>query len=148
MVISWSYFKTFSFIIHFISFLTIYLYCLRPVFQRHLYGISMLLVVLAYSLDSILCRTHIHSIRGSGRFKIHPNLLFTSESFTLIILIGSLLLMLPNATEEGIDFIIAVFTATSAVCVTGLTVLNASTDFFRAWSVDHLFLIRSEGSVL
>lgn len=50
-------------------------------------------------------------------------------SFLFIIFIGSLLLILPNATYSGISYLNALFTATSAVCVTGLSVVNTSTDF-------------------
>lgn len=48
-----------------------------------------------------------------------------------IILIGTILLMLPPATtgNGGLDFIAALFTATSATCVTGLIVVNTSTAF-------------------
>ena len=58
----------------------------------------------------------------------NPSILFVG-SFFAIILIGSFLLLLPNATTHGISFTDALFTATSAVCVTGLTVLNVSSDF-------------------
>ena len=44
-------------------------------------------------------------------------------SFITIIILGSLLLMLPNATNGGIDYLDALFTSTSAVCVTGLATL-------------------------
>lgn len=49
--------------------------------------------------------------------------------FALVILIGSLLLMLPAATQDGrgADFTDALFTATSAVCVTGLIVEDTAT---------------------
>ncbi|MBN2485576.1 MAG: ATPase [Bacteroidales bacterium] len=50
-------------------------------------------------------------------------------SFGLIIFVGSLLLMLPTATTQPIKYIDALFTSTSAVCVTGLTVLDTSKDF-------------------
>ena len=58
----------------------------------------------------------------------NPAIVFVGSFFTIII-IGAFLLMLPRATIEGISFTDALFTATSAVCVTGLTVLNTSTDF-------------------
>ncbi len=58
----------------------------------------------------------------------NPAIVFVG-SFFAIILIGSFLLMLPRATVDGISFTDALFTATSAVCVTGLVVLNTSTDF-------------------
>src|SRR5690606_5419028 len=50
-------------------------------------------------------------------------------SFLLLILIGAGMLSLPNSTVSGISFIDAIFTATSAVCVTGLIVLDTSSDF-------------------
>ena len=53
--------------------------------------------------------------------------------FAGTILIGALLLMLPFATKDGrgAEFIDALFTATSATCVTGLVVF----DTFTYWSV-------------
>ena len=53
--------------------------------------------------------------------------------FFSVIMIGSLLLMLPVATQDGAgaNFQDAVFTATSAVCVTGLVVRDTAT----YWSV-------------
>lgn len=50
-------------------------------------------------------------------------------SFLVIIFTGSLLLALPNATHEGITYLDALFTSTSAVCVTGLTVVDTGTHF-------------------
>lgn len=53
--------------------------------------------------------------------------------FLLVIAIGTLLLMLPISTSQGetTHFIDALFTATSAVCVTGLSVVST----FSHWSV-------------
>lgn len=45
-------------------------------------------------------------------------------SFFLIILIGSLLLSMDAALKMPIDFFSAVFTATSATCVTGMSIVN------------------------
>lgn len=50
-------------------------------------------------------------------------------SFLFVVLIGSLLLMMPHATTEPISYIDALFTATSAVCVTGLVVVDTATRF-------------------
>ena len=50
-------------------------------------------------------------------------------SFLFIIFTGSLLLTLPNATYTGISYVDALFTATSAVCVTGLAVVVTGTHF-------------------
>ena len=50
-------------------------------------------------------------------------------SFLVIILIGSFLLILPNATYDGLSYLDALFTSTSAVCVTGLAVVDTGTHF-------------------
>ncbi|MFH0731182.1 MAG: potassium transporter TrkG [Pseudomonadota bacterium] len=56
--------------------------------------------------------------------------MLTILSFIVVILLGTGFLMLPIATSSGqIAFIDAIFTATSAVCVTGLTVLDPGTYF-------------------
>lgn len=50
--------------------------------------------------------------------------------YALAILLGTLLLMLPWATRGGaIGFVDALFTITSAMCVTGLTVVDTGTAF-------------------
>ncbi|MCC6931629.1 MAG: ATPase [Deltaproteobacteria bacterium] len=50
-------------------------------------------------------------------------------SFATIILLGAILLMLPSAHTNGAwgDFLTALFTSTSAVCVTGLTAVDTGT---------------------
>ena len=54
-------------------------------------------------------------------FKLKFPYLFILLGFLAIILVGSLLLMLPFATHNGIAFIDALFVSTSAVCITGLS---------------------------
>ena len=60
-------------------------------------------------------------------FKIYP-IQFIALGFAVIILFGSVLLTLPIVTKsgQGTPFIDALFTATSATCVTGLTTLTTS----------------------
>lgn len=59
--------------------------------------------------------------------------------FALIILIGSILLTLPISTidGQGLHYIDALFTATSATCVTGLVVVDTGTVFtlFGQWVI-------------
>lgn len=62
------------------------------------------------------------------RQTLHPALAFVL-SFFLLICLGTMLLLLPLATPSGISFVDALFTATSAVCVTGLIVLDTGSDF-------------------
>ena len=60
------------------------------------------------------------------KIKISPSM-FIFLSFFLVIVVGALLLWLPFSTKEGVEklnFVDALFTATSCVCVTGLTVVS------------------------
>ncbi len=50
-------------------------------------------------------------------------------SFIALIFFGATLLLLPISTVNGIGCIDAIFTSTSAVCVTGLIVLDTAKDF-------------------
>lgn len=62
-------------------------------------------------------------------FKWHPTTVVLT-SFLLTIMVGALLLKLPIATQPGhIRWVDALFTATSAVCVTGLAVLDTGSYF-------------------
>ncbi len=50
-------------------------------------------------------------------------------SFLILIFGGAFLLKLPFATVNGITIVDAIFTSTSAVCVTGLTVIDTAKEF-------------------
>ncbi len=67
--------------------------------------------------------------------------------FTVLISVGTLLLMLPLATNDGSStrFIDALFTATSAACVTGLVVLDTATQWSPFGQVVILVLIQLGG---
>lgn len=78
----------------------------------------------------------MHTNQWAERKKTHRNITSFQViilGFFSIIMIGSLLLMLPAATQDGAgaNFPDALFTATSAVCVTGLVVHDTAT----YWSV-------------
>ncbi len=60
--------------------------------------------------------------------RVNPSFIF-SISFFIIILLGTGLLMLPRSTYEGISFLDALFTSTSATCVTGLATVDISSVF-------------------
>ena len=51
--------------------------------------------------------------------------------FALLILIGSILLSLPISVQDGVElkYIDALYTSTSAVCVTGLIAVDAGDTF-------------------
>ncbi|WP_374722010.1 TrkH family potassium uptake protein [Peribacillus tepidiphilus] len=67
--------------------------------------------------------------------------------FSTIILIGAILLTLPIATinQEGLPFLDALFTATSATCVTGLVVVDTGTTFTTFGQIVILLLIQVGG---
>lgn len=66
-------------------------------------------------------------------------------SFFLLIVCGTGLLMLPKMTTHGISFIDALFTSTSASCVTGLTVVNTGTCFTTSGHIVLLLLMQMGG---
>lgn len=66
-------------------------------------------------------------------------------SFMLLIVAGTLLLMLPGASVSGISFVDALFTATSAVTVTGLAVLDTGKVFTIFGQSVILFLAQAGG---
>lgn len=65
----------------------------------------------------------------------------------LLILVGAIVLSLPEASKSGesIGFLNALFTATSAVCVTGLTVVDTYTHFSLFGQIVILVLIQIGG---
>ena len=67
---------------------------------------------------------------GLEKLKVNPPFLFIF-SFLILIIIGAFALMLPISTYNGIGFLDAMFTSTSAVCVTGLAVVDTGTYFTR-----------------
>lgn len=89
----------------------------------------------------------LKTVRYSQRLiqkSIHPTRLLTF-SFLLLISLGTLLLLLPKATHNGISLIDALFTATSAVCVTGLIVVDTGTYFTRFGQFIIMVLIQLGG---
>ena len=79
-------------------------------------------------------------------FKIYP-IQFIALGFGGVILLGSLLLTLPLFTRSGEEtpFIDALFTATSATCVTGLTTLTTSEHWNMGGQLIILVLIEVGG---
>ena len=66
--------------------------------------------------------------------------------FLAVILVGTALLMLPISTYNGnLSFLQAIFTATSATCVTGLVVVDTGTYFTSFGQVVILLMIQLGG---
>ena len=85
------------------------------------------LAVYIVLIFSLVIEVSTSTIKLSSR-NTNPALLFVF-SFLFIILFGTGLLMLPKATYTGIGITDAFFTSTSAVCVTGLIVVDTATYF-------------------
>lgn len=75
---------------------------------------------------------------------LNPAQLFM-VSFGFIIIAGTVLLKLPNATTSPITVVDALFTSTSAVCVTGLIVVDTATQFTPLGKSIILLLIQIGG---
>ncbi len=74
----------------------------------------------------------------------NPALIFVI-SFLMLIISGTLLLLLPNATTSGISLMDSLFTSTSAVCVTGLTVVDTEFCFTFFGKIIILCLFQAGG---
>ncbi len=75
---------------------------------------------------------------------LNPFQLFVT-TYSAIIVSGTILLMLPNATYTGISLTDALFTSTSAFCITGLVVVDTGTYFTTFGQVIILVLIQLGG---
>jgi potassium uptake TrkH family protein len=75
---------------------------------------------------------------------VRPGTLFVA-TFALAIVAGAAMLKTPNATTQGISWLDAIFTSTSAVCVTGLGVVDTEHAFTPHGEVVLLFLIQVGG---
>jgi potassium uptake TrkH family protein len=96
-------------------------------FKHFLEPISTKLVLLIIFLFNLI--REIQGLRLGIKYKrLNPATIFVL-SFALLIILGSLLLLLPRSTHSGISFTDALFTSTSAVCVTGLVVVDTGTHF-------------------
>lgn len=76
--------------------------------------------------------------------RISPLTLF-ALSFVIIIIIGAGLLMMPRCSTEELSFLEILFTSTSAVCVSGLSILNIAESFTPFGQMIILLLIQVGG---
>lgn len=102
---------------------------------KFLYIISMLIIIIP-EINAVISKLYIR--------KFSPAIIFVG-SFQLLIVFGALLLLLPNATKDGISVVDAFFTSTSAVCVTGLVVIDTGKDFTLFGQTIILILIQLGG---
>lgn len=89
---------------------------------------GLALFILGLNQLTLLVLVGLRMLRGLEwlhRHTFSPGLIFV-VSFALLILVGTLLLKTPQASRTGLSWMDALFLATSAVCVTGLTPLDIS----------------------
>lgn len=102
---------------------------------KFLYIISMFIIIVPEIL---------YLLSKLYKKKFSPAIIFVG-SFIIMVIIGTLLLLLPNATTHGISVIDALFTSTSAVCITGLVVVDTGKDFTLFGQTIILFLFQLGG---
>lgn len=102
---------------------------------------DIVVMVLLFSVSASQLSSYITSLLNK---KISPPMLLAG-SFMVIILIGSLLLKLPNCTVREISYIDSLFISASAVCVTGLTPIDISQTLSTTGMVVLLLLIQIGG---
>lgn len=94
---------------------------------------TITVLYLAGTQLTLVILTGLRALRSnsllSGR-RLSPGMVFIL-SFALLITLGTLMLKTPQATVSGIGWVDAGFTATSAVCVTGLTTVDVEQTFTR-----------------
>lgn len=97
-------------------------------------------------LGAFVCLRLLRAFSFMTRLAQSPLHVFLG-SFAGLILLGTGLLMLPgaHAPEQPIGFLDALFTSTSATCVTGLTVLDTGTAWTRFGQLVILALIQVGG---
>lgn len=100
------------------------------------YHLTLLMVFSLLNLSNGL-------VRLLGR-RTNPSLIL-AVSFIAIILVGTGLLMLPRCTVGGITWVDSLFTATSAVCVTGLVPVDVSSTFTTGGLIVIILLIQIGG---
>ncbi|MFA4839075.1 MAG: TrkH family potassium uptake protein [Candidatus Neomarinimicrobiota bacterium] len=110
----------------------------------------------AFATNLIFLRTLLSLIKILGRIKKlnyfiksvyrHPAQTI-AISFLIVIVLGTIFLMMSfsSATDRSVPFIDALFTATSAVCVTGLITVNTATQYSIWGKIIIMLLIQIGG---
>lgn len=140
--VSWKVFLTNSFvgILILLLFFIRYIFGEAPFFKPFFHNFSIF-HFLAFSLFILeISRMKLDWIMHF----FNPAQLFIA-SFAFIIISGALLLMMPQATVNPISMTDAFFTSTSAVCVTGLTVVDTATRFTTLGKLVIICLIQVGG---
>ncbi len=109
--------------------------------------LSLQLLLTHYGLQLLLPSLASGSADAKGGPRAIQPFRLLASSFAALILLGTLLLTLPGATVEGrsLPVVDALFMATSAACVTGLSVLDVGQQLSRFGQIVILILIQVGG---
>jgi potassium uptake TrkH family protein len=106
---------------------------------------DIFIVTVQLFLIAIVWLEIVKMSRKIGLLKLPPSILFIL-SFLLLIFIGAGLLMMPEMTVGGVfTFSQAIFTSTSASCVTGLIVVDTGTFFTLKGQIVIMILMQIGG---
>lgn len=127
-----------------VQFLTVFVFHLDlKIFSARNFENYYLLFIQVYFL--IIVSVELTKASGAiGRLNISPPLLMVA-SFLLLIIFGTVLLSMPRMTVNGISFTDALFTATSASCITGLSTVSTGTCFTVKGQIVIMILIQLGG---
>jgi len=133
---------------HLVDFVLIILFFAAYFFFRNAAILAVkakIIVGQAYLIGAILLRV-LRLNQVFAEWRVSPAKMVV-YSFLTAIAIGALLLSFPKSTTEAgsMPFIDALFTATSAVCVTGLIVVDTGKDFTLGGQLTILTLIQIGG---
>mgnify|MGYP000380352978 CR=1 FL=1 len=108
---------------------------------------SLISIYIVIAQTVIVADILLGAVRYSRKItsrRIQPARIFIA-SFVIVILAGTAALLLPRATVDGISVTDALFTSASAVCVTGLVVVDTASVFTPFGHVILLLLIQVGG---
>lgn len=126
------YFSFMSFFTFFTSlfFLFIFPFLIGFNIKLDFYGVNFNLFIKIFILLTIiiyLFRSFDIGFSKRRKIQLKPYTII-SISFLILIFTGSIILYLPFSNTKGINYLDALFTAASAVCVTGLSVVDIGKD--------------------
>lgn len=136
-----------AFVISFLAFFIIgkYYHFFIEEFQGHDIPVKVIVAISVFNIFKMILR--IRKINFFFRSITEYPARTIMLSFFIVIIIGTILLMMPISTQDftKIGFVNALFTSTSATCVTGLIVLDTASKFSYFGKIVIMLLIQIGG---
>lgn len=137
-----SWFEFLVIILLMIQFLSVEIFHFRFIDNENFENYYLLFIQFYFLIMVLIELAKVSS--SLGKYNLSPPILMVA-SFLFLISIGTVLLMMPRMTVNGISFIDALFTATSASCITGLSVVSTSACFTVKGQIVIMILIQLGG---